>query len=456
MTTVLSLTSLAQTWLDNPSQNLGIMLQRTSGNGYVYWFTREYTSNPDWQPKLVVTYSEPGFCESVSEIPTAECEALEAFYNSTDGDNWTDNTGWLATITPCSWYGVTCSGGQVTKLELMANNLNGSIPPQIVNLTALEELWLRDDLLVDDLEELGSLANLTYLSIIYSQISGTIPLELCGLSNLVHLDLHGNQLTGEIPSEIGNLTSLTFLWLGGNQLTGDIPEELGNLTSLEQLWLWGNQLSGNIPPELGDLSNLLVLELGMNRLTGGIPSEIGNLTNLVVLGLSSNALSGEVPTSIVNLTSLDLWFPIGSPDFGYNMLTATDPAVKAFLDAEDPDWSDTQTVAPIDVHVINSTTSSVELSWTPIPYSGDGGYYEVSYSSNPGGPYTVHGTTVGKTAIGYTVDGLNPGNLYYFVVKSYTPTHSYQQNELRSSYSQEISGDTLPAGYSVYLPLVLK
>ena len=57
-------------------------------------------------------------CGNVTEIPTTECEALVALYESTDGDNWNDNTGWLATDTPCSWFGVTCEAGNVSKLNL--------------------------------------------------------------------------------------------------------------------------------------------------------------------------------------------------------------------------------------------------------------------------------------------------------------------------------------------------
>jgi hypothetical protein len=59
-------------------------------------------------------FAPSAFCDSVSEIPQTECQALEALYNSSDGPNWTDNSGWLST--PCSWHGVI-------------NKLSGSIPP---------------------------------------------------------------------------------------------------------------------------------------------------------------------------------------------------------------------------------------------------------------------------------------------------------------------------------------
>jgi len=53
-----------------------------------------------------------------SEIPVLECEALVAFYESTNGPDWSNNTGWLTSDTPCSWYGVTCTGEHVTELRL--------------------------------------------------------------------------------------------------------------------------------------------------------------------------------------------------------------------------------------------------------------------------------------------------------------------------------------------------
>ncbi len=46
----------------------------------------------------------------VTEIPQDEYDALVALYNSTDGDNWTNNSGWLTNNTPSSWFGVTCAG----------------------------------------------------------------------------------------------------------------------------------------------------------------------------------------------------------------------------------------------------------------------------------------------------------------------------------------------------------
>ena len=86
----------------------------------------------------------------------------------------------------------------------------------------------------------------------------------------------------------------------------------------------------------------------------------------------------------------------------------------------------------------------IALAWTPIPYTWDGGTYEVSVATTPGGPYTVHGTTADKAAAGYEAGGLTPETDYYFVVRTYTPAHSGQQNELWSEYTTEVFTATTP------------
>ena len=55
---------------------------------------------------------------AIAQVPQIERDALVALYNSTDGANWTDNTGWLgAAGTECSWFGVACSNGSVSPLS---------------------------------------------------------------------------------------------------------------------------------------------------------------------------------------------------------------------------------------------------------------------------------------------------------------------------------------------------
>ncbi len=169
--------------------------------------------------------------------------ALVTLYNATDGANWTNNTNWLSEEPLGDWHGVTTDDeGRVTRLRLSSNNL-----------------------------------------------VGTIPAELGNLSNLTSLSLGRNDLTGAIPSQLGNLSNLETLWLGDNQLTGAIPAELGSLSNLDYLGIEGNGLTDAIPSELGNLSSLTWLALNGNQLTGALPQSFTNLTALDDFAFNDNA-----------------------------------------------------------------------------------------------------------------------------------------------------------------------
>ncbi len=198
-----------------------------------------------------------------------------ALYNATNGDHWTNNHNWTRDVDLDEWHGVTTdpSGRIVLELDLGKNELFGTLPP-----------------------ELGDLSNLRRLGLGDNQLQEEIPSELGNLAELRYLSLTRNLLRGEIPWELGNLTYLEVLGLGRNDLEGEIPSELGNLANLRELYLWGNRLRGEIPPDLGNLSALEKLHLQDNLLEGSIPLELGDLTNLKELDLSGNAaLSGCMP-----------------------------------------------------------------------------------------------------------------------------------------------------------------
>jgi len=95
--------------------------------------------------------------------------------------------------------------------------------------------------------------------------------------------------------------------------------------------------------------------------------------------------------------------------------------------------------------------TSIVLSWNPILYTGDGGYYEISQADAIGGPFTVIGQTASKSSIEYTVHGLLSGGTYYFRLRTFTPSHGYQQNDLWSDYSE-----TIPEIYSFFLPMIIR
>lgn len=175
-------------------------------------------------------------CVDVKEIPQSECEALVDLYNSTKGDNWTNNTNWLITYTPSEWFGIFIIDNHVNMIVLSNNNLSGNIPPTLENFL-----------------------NLEFLDLMFNQLTGSIPPELGKLDKLTGLFIESNQLTGSIPSELGKLDNLRYLFLARNFLTGSISPQLGNLSNLERLHLFENPLlSGSIPMKFSKLEKLMV------------------------------------------------------------------------------------------------------------------------------------------------------------------------------------------------------
>ncbi len=364
---------LIATALDAGDQTIG---QAEARGGYV--------SNSCLSETVTVTDNcEAGsacaLCHPVTSISKSECKALVQLYQSTSGEQWADNTGWLETEDPCTWHGVTCVGQHVDALVLNGNGLSGALPPSIVDLSELRLL----DLSVTDSDfrtgdpdcadnnqtpnqitaiapELGALSKLEELILGCADIEGSIPKELGNLDNLHSLWLHENQLSGSIPPELGNLTKLAFLALNGNQLsgsippelgslpelerlllyqnelTGSIPPELGNLSKLKALWFQSNSIGGTLPPELGNLSNLVALFAANNQLSGRIPSEFGNLTSCVRFSLHANALSGVVPDSLMSIPATDV-FTLHGQD---GCLTCMGSTFCNWLTQKDPNWND--------------------------------------------------------------------------------------------------------------------
>jgi len=263
---------------------------------------------------------------------------LQALYNSTDGANWTNHTGWFTSPLSNDWYGITIQNDRVSKIDLDGNNLSGEIPAQIGDLDSLDTFQLQSNSLsgtipsvLCDLQALadirlgrnqltgsipdsiGKLKGLLFLMLNSNAFTGPIPASIGQLDNLIWLDLSSNDIEGGIPSQIGNLQKLMVLSLGDNLLSGPIPPEIGSLINLERLHLSVNQLSGPIPPQIGSLEKLQWMELVINELDGSIPEEIGNLNNLEYLNLARNRFSGSIPETIGNMNNLqDLYFSSNS------------------------------------------------------------------------------------------------------------------------------------------------
>ena len=64
----------------------------------------------------------------------AQCAALAAIYESTNGKEWTRSAGWLKGGSYCGWEGVTCAGRDVQALNLTKNGLTGELHAGIAAL----------------------------------------------------------------------------------------------------------------------------------------------------------------------------------------------------------------------------------------------------------------------------------------------------------------------------------
>jgi Leucine-rich repeat (LRR) protein len=202
--------------------------------------------------------------------------ALVAFYNSSNGNNWKDNTNWLSSEPIEDWYGLSVENGRVVSLGLTDNNLTGTLASEIGTLNYLDKLILWDN-----------------------KIGGEIPSEIGNLQSLTGLYLNGNNFTGSIPASFGNLKNVTDIWIHSNNLTGEIPSEIENILGLRRLYAYDNQLSGNIPSSFGQLKNLYVLLLSGNKLSGELPEEMKNMTALKYIEIENNEISGLCDLSVL-------------------------------------------------------------------------------------------------------------------------------------------------------------
>ncbi|MDW8850108.1 hypothetical protein SD960_08405 [Flavobacterium sp. MMLR14_040] len=175
--------------------------------------------------------------QAVIDISQSEKDALKALYDNTEGDNWTNKTGWDFSTPVTSWnntsktgwYGIIVTNGHVSSLDLYNNNLKGQIPTEIGKLIFMERLYLHNNFL-----------------------SGPISSGIFELKSLKTLYLRANSLSGSIPLEIEQLNALTGIAIGINNLDGNIPNSIGTLNNLSWLQIELNNFSGPIP----DLSNL--------------------------------------------------------------------------------------------------------------------------------------------------------------------------------------------------------
>jgi len=222
----------------------------------------------------------------------SEREILRRFYLQTQGNSWKNKNNWMEDkVDICRWHGVHCAsesgegGDTVTKLELPANNLQGTVPPVIFHLPSLKSLNLHDNGVEFSFQGIDVASNLEEL---YLQSTNVKSLKGIGkASALKVLHLEENSFAGPIPDEVYGLVGLRSLYLSDSGLTGTLSSSIGNLKNLVELYCHANDISGEIPNSIGELSNLEVLLLSENNLYGTLPESLNDLSSLKELNLDS-------------------------------------------------------------------------------------------------------------------------------------------------------------------------
>ncbi|KAL1537958.1 putative leucine-rich repeat receptor-like serine/threonine-protein kinase isoform X2 [Salvia divinorum] len=239
-----------------------------------------------------------GFANYVASacLPPQELEALSVVARKLGKWDWSFD----GVADPCTnerpWWdssvdkgkGVNCSfmndttTCHVTEIILQKDNLNGSLPKELIGLPFLELIDLSRNYL-----------------------NGTLPPEWGSMEFLRKIAVLGNRLTGPIPKEYGKITALEELILEANQFTGNIPGEFGDLPRMKKLQLISNNFTGELSPNLAKLTSLEDFRISDNNFTGSIPNYILNWRNITRIEIQGSGLSGPIPSNLTSLTKLN-------------------------------------------------------------------------------------------------------------------------------------------------------
>jgi len=135
----------------------------------------------------------------------------------------------MSSLTALSW------------LRLAGNDFSGTLPETWKAMKALVvlDISMNRFMGVIPVAWLDEMYKMEYFYLYGNELEQSIPEEIVGLYALKALGLDNNRLTGSIPGELGDLPSLTGLWLYNNELSGTLP---ASLTS-HRLWeTWKSQV----------------------------------------------------------------------------------------------------------------------------------------------------------------------------------------------------------------------
>ncbi|XP_071708921.1 receptor protein kinase TMK1-like [Rutidosis leptorrhynchoides] len=291
---------------------------------------------------IIITLSLTNVYSQSSSNDINAMQALKENLHSLGSLDWSDPN-------PCNWDHIRCSSdNRVTIIQIGKQNLKGSLPETLNNLTQLQVLELQHNQLSRSLPSLSGLTQLETLMInnnnfttiptdffdgmyslqtVYLDYndfnSWSIPDSLQNASKLQTFSATSTNLAGKIPKFFGDnniFSGLITLRLALNDLEGELPESLSgsmlrslwlngqkssyklngsigvleHMTQLTEVWLHGNMFSGSLP-DFSRLNHLQDLSLRDNILTGPVPASLVGLKSLKVVKLGNNLLQGPMP-----------------------------------------------------------------------------------------------------------------------------------------------------------------
>ncbi|KAF2290500.1 hypothetical protein GH714_014143 [Hevea brasiliensis] len=254
--------------------------------------------------------------------------ALKKSLNVPDSLGWSDPD-------PCNWNHVGCSDDRrVTRIQIGRQNLRGTLPSNLQNLTQLERLELQWNNISGLLPSLNGLSSLQVIMLSGNQFT-SIPSDFfTGLSSLKAVEIDNNpfsswvipesiknsstlqnfsansaNISGSIPNFFGPdaFPGLTILHLAFNELEGELPASFAG-SQILSLWLNGQKSEGKLTGRIDVIQNMTLLKdvwLHSNGFTGPLP-DFSGLKDLQLLSIRDNSFTGPVPLSLVNLESLNV------------------------------------------------------------------------------------------------------------------------------------------------------
>ena len=183
-------------------------------------------------------------------------QILAGFYKSMGGELWTISDGWVTfrdydsgtsppktkdeieklqiEICSGSFYGIVCENNNIIQLSLPKNELFGTVPDSIFQLSTLQMFDVSgNNVVMQNFHAVAHSLSKSLTTLVLSDIKINSLDGIGNISNLHLLYLDGINIKEPIPSEIFNLINLKILHLQHGSFTGTLPTLVGKLTKLE-------------------------------------------------------------------------------------------------------------------------------------------------------------------------------------------------------------------------------